>query len=33
MNCSLNDVGAIWGSIIGIIKGDIRSLDYSSYRV
>ena len=24
-------LGNIWGSIIGVIKGDTRSLDYSSY--
>ena len=35
MSCSLNCLkvlyGTIWGSIIGLIKGDTRSLDYGSY--
>ena len=36
MSCSLNSLkgvvqGSIYGSTIGIIKGDTRSLDYSSH--
>ena len=38
MSYSLNSLkgviwGIIYGTIIGAIKGDTRSLDYSSYRV
>ena len=38
MSCSLNSFkgsiqGIIYGSIIGVIKGDTGSLDYSSYRL
>ena len=33
MSYSLNSLkGDIWGTTIGDIKGDTRSLDYSSYR-
>ena len=32
MSHSLNSLkGIIWGTTIGVIKGDTRSLDYSSY--
>ena len=26
-------MGIIWGSIMGVMKGDIKSLDYSSFVV
>ena len=38
MSCSLNSLDGVicremYGSIIGLIKGDTRSLEYSSYEL
>ena len=34
MSYSLNSLkGVIWGITMGFIKGDTRSLDYSSYKI